>query len=66
MGSASSFEKIVSAIASLSKPEVKRRLMHFKGRIKLDFTESYLDSLSADRLRHILLAAMTTVKRRRF
>jgi hypothetical protein len=63
MGTASSFEKIVSAIASLSKSEVKRRLLHFRGRIKLDFTESYLDSLSADKLRHILLAAMTTMKR---
>ena len=66
MGSSSSFEKIVSAISSLSKSEVKRKLMNFKGRIKLDFTESYLDSLSADKLRHILLAAMTKVRRRRF
>lgn len=66
MGRASSFEKIVSAIASLNKSEVKRRLLQFKGRIKLDFTESYLDGLSTDKLRHILLAAMTTVKRKRF
>ena len=66
MGTASSFERIVSAIASLNKSEVKRRLLHFRGRIKLDFTESYLDSLSTDKLRHILLAAMTTLKGRRF
>jgi hypothetical protein len=66
MGTASSFEKIVSAIANLNKSEVKRRLMQFRGRIKLDFTESYLDSLSTDKLRHILLAAMTKVRRRRF
>ena len=66
MGTASSFEKIVSAIASLNKSEVKKRLLHFKGGIKLDFTESYLDSLSTDKLRHILLAAMTTLKRKRF
>jgi hypothetical protein len=66
MASASSFEKIVSAIASLNKSEVKRRLLHFRGRIKLDFSESYLDSLSTDKLRHILLAAMTTIKRKRF
>ena len=66
MGSASSFEKIVSAIAGLNKSEVKRRLLQFRGRIKLDFTESYLDSLSTDKLRHILLAAMTKVRRRRF
>jgi len=66
MGTASSFERIVSAIASLSKSEVKRRLLHFKGGVKLDFTESYLDSLSTDKLRHILLAAMTTIKRSGF
>ncbi len=56
----SSFEKIAASIASLSKAQAKRRIQSFKGNFKLDFTESYLNSLSVDRLRHILMAAMTT------
>ncbi|MBN1124988.1 MAG: hypothetical protein JXA82_08270 [Sedimentisphaerales bacterium] len=55
-----SVEEIVSMIATLSKSQVKDRLLHFQGRPRLDFTESYLDGLSTDRLRHILLAAMVT------
>ena len=59
-----SFEKIATSITSLSKSEVKRHIMNFRGRFKLDFTETYLNSLSTDRLRHILLAAMMTKLRR--
>jgi len=57
-------EEIAASIASLSKSQIKRHLLHFKGGFKLDFTESYLDGLSADRLRHILLAAMMTKTQR--
>lgn len=64
MGSVSSFEKIAASIASLSKVQAKRRIQNFKGNFKLDFTESYLNSLSADRLKHILLAAMATKLKR--
>ena len=49
----------------MSKREVIRRLTHFDGPIKLDFTSDYLESLSTDRLRHILLAAVSTVNRKR-
>jgi len=63
MLSASSFDKLASSIASLSKCEVKRRLKSFQG-IKLDFTDKYLDCQSTEKLRHILLAAMTTRMRR--
>lgn len=59
MSSASAFEEISSSIATLSKSEVKSRLANFKG-LRLDFTESYLERQSTDKLRHILLAAMTT------
>jgi hypothetical protein len=59
MSSARAFEEISSRIASLNKSELKRRLRSFKG-LKLDFTDSYLEGQSVDRLRHILLAAMTT------
>ncbi len=56
-----SFEEISSSISSLSKPEVKRRLVTLKGRLNLDFTDSYLESIGLDKLRHILFAAMVTV-----
>ncbi len=59
MSSPSSFEELSSSIASLSKSEVKRRLRNFKG-MRLDFTERYLNGQSTDKLRHMLLAAMTT------
>ena len=64
MSSAGSYEKLASSIASLRKSELKSRLLGFKGSFKFDFTESYLDSLSAERLKHILLAAVMTKYKR--
>jgi hypothetical protein len=52
------FEQTATSIASLGRNELKRQIKNFKGRFKLDFTEDYLDKLSVDRLRHILLAAL--------
>lgn len=52
------FEKMCCDIAAMSKREIKTQLLHFPGRIKLDFTEDYLDGLTVERLRHILLAAL--------
>ena len=56
-----SFEQVASTVNSLNKTEVKNRLLHFKGRFKLDFTEAYLNALSIDKLRHILVAAMLKI-----
>jgi len=56
------FEKTATSIASLNKSQVKRKLKNFHGRFRLDFTEDYLDGLTVDRLRHILLAAMISAK----
>ena len=64
MSSAGSYEKLASSIVSLRKSELKSRLLSFKGSFKFDFTESYLDSLSADKLKHILLAAVMTKYKR--
>ncbi len=55
-------DKTSVSIASLDKDELKKQIKNFKGRFKLDFTDGYLDSLSADELRHILLAALTSAK----
>ncbi|MDH4203033.1 MAG: hypothetical protein OEV87_09070 [Phycisphaerae bacterium] len=48
----------------MSKREVIRRLLHFDGPIKLDFTREYLEKLSTERLRHILLAAVVVTHRK--
>ena len=61
MAPTNSFEEISSSISSLSKTEVKRRLINLKGRLNLDFTDSYLENIGLDKLRHILFAAMVTV-----
>jgi len=56
------FEQTATSIAALGKNELKRRIKNFRGRFKLDFSEDYLDGLSVDRLRHILLAVLINVK----
>jgi hypothetical protein len=58
------FAKEATSVAALKRGELKRRIKNFKGRFKLDFSEDYLNSLSVDRLRHILLAALINAKPR--
>lgn len=53
-------ERMCSAVAGMSKSEVKRRILHFDGPVRLDFTEDYLNGLDLEKLRHILLAALIT------
>jgi len=55
-----SLNDLAVSISSLGKDELKRRIRNFKGRFKLDFSEKYLNSLSTDKLRHILMAALMT------
>ncbi|MDO8301987.1 MAG: hypothetical protein Q7T18_01980 [Sedimentisphaerales bacterium] len=57
-----SLDNLATSIATLGRDEVKNRLKNFKGRFRLDFSDDYLDKLSVDRLRHILLAALITTK----
>lgn len=64
MASTRSFEQVASAVNSLNKSQLKNRLLNFKGRFKFDFTEKYLDGLTIDKLRHILLTAMLTTSKR--
>ena len=56
------FEQAATSIASLNRGELKKRIKNFRGRFKLDFTEDYLNRLSIDRLRHVLLAALINAK----
>jgi hypothetical protein len=53
----SAYETISVQIAGMTRRQLMDHLLHFDGRLKLDFTEPYLDTLDDDRLRHILLAA---------
>jgi len=62
MNSKDYFEQTATSIAALGENELKRRIKNFRGRFKLDFTEDYLNNLSVDRLRHILLAALINGK----
>ncbi len=55
-------DKEATLITALGRGELERRIRNFKGRFKLDFNEDYLNSLSVDRLRHILLAALINAK----
>ena len=62
MASKEHFERTATSIATLGRDELKYRIKNFQGRFKFDFTEEYLDNLSVDRLRHILLAALINAK----
>ena len=62
MSSAQYVERQVTSVAALGRDELTRRIRNFRGRFKLDFTEDYLNKISVDRLRHILLAALINAK----
>jgi hypothetical protein len=64
MASEQYLEQTATSIASLGRDELKRRITNFRGRFRLDFTEDYLNNLSVDRLRHILLAALINARLR--
>ena len=56
------FEQTATSLAALGRGELEKRIKNFNGRFRLDFTEDYLNNLSVDRLRHILLAALINAK----
>jgi len=56
------FEQTATSITALGEAELKKRIKNFSGRFRLDFTEDYLNNLSVDRLRHILLAALVNAR----
>lgn len=51
-----SVEKIAVKLAGLSRAQLRGQLLSMRTRFRMDFTAEYLDSLSKDKLRHILLA----------
>jgi len=55
-------EQVAASLADLGRDDLKKRIKNFRGRFKLDFSDDYLDALSLDRLRHLLLAALINAK----
>jgi hypothetical protein len=60
------YERLAISIASLDRSRVEEKIKNFKGTFKFDFTDEYLASLTLDRLKHILLAAVSTKLKRKF
>ena len=58
-------EQMAATLADLGRDDLKKRIRDFRGRFKLDFSDDYLDTLSLDRLRHLLLAALINAKTER-
>jgi len=56
---------MAATLADLGRDDLKKRIRDFRGRFKLDFSDDYLDTLSLDRLRHLLLAALINAKTER-
>ena len=56
--SSSSAEKLTTNLARMSRSQLRRKLLSLKTRFPLDFTDEFLDSMSSDKLRHVLLAAL--------
>jgi len=55
-------EKTAASIALMDRGELTKKIKNFQGRVRLDFTEEYLQNASIDRLRHILLAARINIR----
>jgi hypothetical protein len=55
-------EQMAASLAELDREDLKQRIKDFRGRFKLDFSDDYLDALSLERLRHLLLAALLNAK----
>jgi len=49
----------------MTRERLVYELLHFEGGMRLDFTESFLERLSDDKLRHLLLAAYLHCRPRR-
>lgn len=51
-------EQLVVRIAGMDRAELATTLRQLRCSFQLDFTDEFLDALSIDRLRHIVLAAV--------
>ena len=53
-----SADKIAGKVAGMSRTQLKWALLSMRSRLRENITGQYLDSLSPDRLRKMLLSAM--------
>jgi hypothetical protein len=60
MSPAQKFEKASTKVFGMNKTQLKRHIKRFRGGFRMDFTDSYLNGQSTEKLRHILVGAMTT------
>lgn len=60
MDTTQDFDRLANLVSTLGRNEVQRKIKNFRGGFKLDFTDEYLNSLTVERLRHILFAALAT------
>jgi hypothetical protein len=51
-------EHSAALVASLDRDELKALIREFHGSFKPDFTDDYLDTVTLDRLRHIVFAML--------
>jgi hypothetical protein len=51
-------EEIVARMCRMGRAGMLRELRQFRARFILDFTDDFLEGLSTERVRHILLAAL--------
>jgi len=50
-------DHLIEVVSSMDRDDLCASLLSFTGRFPVDFTAEYLQELSLDRLRHILVAA---------
>lgn len=58
------FEQAATSIAVLDRKELEKRIRNFRGRFRLDFSDEYLNKMTVERLRHVLLAALINARPR--
>ena len=51
------FAKIAQDVENMPVGRVKKEILEFDGPVKLDFNKEFLDSLSLEKLQHILITA---------
>ena len=57
-------EELITEIATLARPGLVERLRELDTGFPLDFDKPYMDQLSLDELRHLVLAASLQARRR--
>ena len=55
-------EQMITKIQRMDRKQLKQELIQFQANFTFDFTSDFLDSVSIERLRHIMLAAVLHVR----